>query len=92
VHCTRTTVGEATVIVCGRGRERPRPCCRCSNASTRLCDWVIGKTDKRVQRCSAPICDEHSTSPAPGKDLCPPHAAVWATHPNNPHRGDQSNT
>ncbi len=54
------------------------PCIECQEISTRLCDWKLeGGT------CDAPLCENCTSSPARGKDLCPEHAAVWAAHPDN---------
>jgi hypothetical protein len=70
--------------------KRPAPCVKCGAVSTRLCDWIIkdserphppivGRAKARRPRktCSTPICDACTSSPAPGKDLCPTHAAEW---------------
>lgn len=53
--------------------RRPR-LCRCGNAYTSVCDWKMG--DKRI--CFTALCDDCSTQPAKGKDLCEIHAKLWA--------------
>jgi hypothetical protein len=81
VYCTRVKIGETTAIVCHGGR-RPRAC-SCGKPATRACDWIVGRIGKRVQRCSAPICDDCTTRPAPDKDLCAMHRDAWERHPKN---------
>ena len=61
-----------TAIVCGTS---PRRRCGCGKPATLLCDWKV-KT-RKSGTCDAPICTKCSLSPAPGKDLCPKHAAEW---------------
>jgi hypothetical protein len=56
--------------------KRPRPC-RCGADATRLCDWITARGVKLRRRCSEPLCDSCTSSPAPGKDLCPTHAGEW---------------
>lgn len=71
-------------FVCSRGGRRKR-CATCGRSATALCDWKLaGK--KKGKTCDAPICSTCATSPAKGKDLCPPHARLWAKHPANPAR------
>jgi len=52
-----------------KNKRAPLPCCCCGWISTRECDWSIapGRT------CDNPLCDHCTTSPAPGKDICPAH-------------------
>jgi hypothetical protein len=69
--------------------KRPAPCAQCGAPSAKLCDWILKSSDtqpppivgraksRRVRTCSTPICDACTSSPAPGKDLCPTHAAEW---------------
>ena len=52
--------------------KRPKNC-PCGVLSTRLCDWKVGAG----RTCDAPLCDNCTSSPAPGKDICPTHAAEW---------------
>lgn len=59
-------------IVCGRSRRKR---CKCGRPADLLCDWRGVPAGKRT--CDAPICSRCSTSPAPGKDLCPAHAIAW---------------
>lgn len=72
--------------------KRPRAC-RCGAPATRLCDWkIVGEYE--VQRvpgqhpkqatCDEPLCDCCTSSPAPGKDLCPTHAAQWKARTEAP--------
>lgn len=82
VHCCAVKVGDQRAIICGR--HRVQACVTCRAIADRLCDWIIGKRGKRIVTCSAPICAEHTFSPAPEKDLCPRHKAAWAIHPKNP--------
>lgn len=65
-------------IVCGPRRKAKR--CACGSTADRLCDWFIDS----YHRCSEPVCSRCTTSPAPEKDLCKRHAAIWAKHPANP--------
>lgn len=59
-------------IVCGR--KRIKACCGCGGIATRECDWKLGQG----KTCDRPLCEDCTDSPAPGKDLCPVHAAEWA--------------
>jgi hypothetical protein len=67
--------GMGTAIICGRGRERAKPCKFClANGgrkipSTKLCDFPLGKGT-----CDAPICDRHATAIGPDLDHCPVHS------------------
>lgn len=75
MECRR--IGNA--IVCGP-RPRPKRCSVCGGPkATQLCDWKVGpKPDAGAQpTCDAPLCLSCTKSPAPGKDLCPKHAAAW---------------
>lgn len=77
MRCTPMVVDGTPAIVCGRA---PTKRCACGNEAGMLCDWKVGKN----RTCDVPLCDGCTTSPAPGKDLCPGHAEAWATHPRNP--------
>lgn len=69
-HHVSTPTGSA--IVCTSGRT---PRCACGAPAPLLCDWKVdGGKDGR---CSKPICEACTHKPAPGKDLCPAHAAEW---------------
>jgi hypothetical protein len=59
-------------IVCTGGRLRR---CACGETATQLCDWKV-KT-RRSGTCDKPLCERCTHVPAPGKDLCPGHAAMW---------------
>jgi hypothetical protein len=62
-------------IVCGQRPKRKR-CEKCgANWATRLCDWKlgVGKT------CDVALCVGCTSAPAQDKDLCPDHAAEWAS-------------
>lgn len=64
-----TLPGGGRAIVCsGHKAER----CACGRRATLLCDWKVPK--RRTGTCDQPICAACTTSPAPGKDLCPDHA------------------
>lgn len=72
--CERITLPVGgTAIVCGP--RQPRQKCRCGRAATLLCDW---KLPEHRRTCDKPLCDRCTSSPAPGKDLCPGHADEWA--------------
>lgn len=75
VHMRMPGGGVAIMRVAG---QRPRPCVKCGAQSTRLCDWKTSGGKVRPRRCSAPVCDSCTFSPAPKKDLCPQHAEMWA--------------
>lgn len=64
----------ARAIVCSPGRRKAR-CGECGKVANLLCDWKV-KT-RRSGTCDAPICDDCTHSPAPGKDLCPTHRDEW---------------
>ena len=80
--CSRVLV-DGNVVFIRHSGPRLLPCRVCGEISTRLCDWKVGKSGAT---CDAPLCDEHTSQPARGKDLCPEHAATWATDPDNPNR------
>ena len=86
MKCTHVVVDGLRAIVCGRTRL-PAAVCACGNPATKLCDWVVVRRALaqghgfKVETCDAPLCDACTTAPAPGKDLCRPHALKWETHP-----------
>lgn len=69
--CQVIKLGNATGIVCGM--KRPAPCKYCRQPHARLCDGKLasGKT------CDVKLCEACTRSPAPEKDLCPPHWRQW---------------
>lgn len=67
-----TLPGGGTAIVCGT-RRRQR--CACGRPATLACDWKVQA--RKSGTCDAPICAQCTTSPAPGKDLCPLHATAF---------------
>lgn len=71
--CHVGKVGDATVILCTRGRRRSRKCCvpGCPRDADRLCDADIGQ-----RTCDAPICTQHAKRIGPDRDLCPKHAEI----------------
>lgn len=74
-----TLPGGGSGIVCGRRGSRPSSCSVCGRPAERLCDFIVSrKGARRRKRCSVGLCSEHTSEPAPGKDLCPEHAAEWA--------------
>lgn len=87
MHCTRITLPPLTeggaplrAIVCG---PKPRKHhCKCGAVATLRCDWKVAS--KKSGTCDAWICERCTTSPAPEKDLCQKHGAIWAKHPSNP--------
>lgn len=58
-------------------RRRP-PRCKCGSglSADLLCDWKVD-TKPEVKTCDRKICPACTHKPAPGKDLCPEHAAAW---------------
>lgn len=70
-HVTLADGGRA--IVCGS--RPPSARCACGDRAPLLCDWKT--PGERKGTCDRPICANCATSPAPGKDLCPQHAAAW---------------
>jgi hypothetical protein len=74
--CERITMPNGgSAIVCGRPKRHR---CKCGKPATLLCDWK--EPSRKSGTCDAPICEACSTSPAPGKDVCPKHApelAAW---------------
>lgn len=65
--------GGGAAIVCGP-RERRRKCRWCGRPADLLCDWKV--PSRRSGTCDAPMCKDHSTSPAPEKDICPDHVSA----------------
>jgi hypothetical protein len=68
-------------IVCGLRVKR----CKCGKKADRECDWKVVKRGKPAT-CDKGVCFSCSVSPAPEKDLCQKHAAMWAADPRNPAR------
>lgn len=69
--CERVSLPDgARAIVCGRGKR-----CACGGRVTLECDWKV--PTKASGTCDTGFCNRCGTSPAPGKDLCPKHAAEW---------------
>jgi len=70
----------ARAIICTS--ERRKLCIQCGkHYASRLCDWKVH--EHRSGTCDAPICVNCSHSPAPDKDLCPEHAAIWIARLND---------
>ncbi len=61
-----------TAIVCSSRRSQR---CACGRRAPLLCDWKV--PTRKSGTCDKPICSRCSTSPAPGKDLCPAHAKAY---------------
>lgn len=77
--CHLIDVGDgARAIVCAAGRSHRR-CVKCGQPADLLCDWKV--KGKRSGTCDAAICSRCTHAPAEGKDLCPEHAAEWASYP-----------
>lgn len=66
--------GGGVAIVC-TGRQRPKKCKGCGRPAGLACDWKV--PNRKSGTCDAPICARCTTSPAPGKDLCPDHAEAF---------------
>lgn len=85
--CEVVRVGSSVAIVCSRGpRKAPKRCIACGKPATRECDRKVLKmrgprggvlAKPKEGTCDAPICDDCTFVPAPGKDLCPDHAEKW---------------
>jgi hypothetical protein len=72
-------------IICSRGpRTKPKPCVRCGEPSSQLCDWKV--TNRKSGTCDRPLCQRCTFSPAEEKDLCPEHAATWKARGSQPDR------
>lgn len=73
--------GGGFAVICGLPRPKRCSVPGCSRDGTQLCDWKLklppGSRRKKVPTCDAPLCEQHTTKPAEGKDLCPPHAKAW---------------
>lgn len=71
--CNSVTLPNGTrAIVC---TTSPKKRCVCGGVAGLLCDWKVPA--RRSGTCDRPICAKCSHAPAPGKDLCPEHAAAW---------------
>lgn len=82
MKCSVVNVGGTRMIVCGP--RRIKVCCVCGAPATKECDWKMRKLPSgRVATCDKGLCDAHTFSPAPEKDLCPPHRKAWEEHPAN---------
>lgn len=68
------TADGMTGIVCTGRRKAPK-CCQCGRVSTLQCDWKV--PGKKSGTCDKHICFVCAYSPAPNKDLCPPHTKAW---------------
>lgn len=55
-------------FVCTSGKRKR---CACGRPATLECDWKV--PGRKSGTCDAPICARCTTSPAPGKDICPKH-------------------
>lgn len=62
--------GGGSAIVCG-----PTKRCSCGGKATLECDWKV--KGKMSGTCDKGLCPRCTYVPAPGKDLCPKHAASW---------------
>lgn len=76
--------GKPAGFIC-TSRTRRRTCADCGAqvAEYKLCDWRLAGA-KKGKTCSRVTCNRCATSVGPDKDLCRPHAAMWAKHPLNP--------
>jgi len=78
--CTVVKFGSTTGIVCSRGQRTKR--CRCGEIATRECDWRV--KDRKSGTCDRPLCERCTHEPAPEKDLCKEHAALWEARGSRP--------
>jgi hypothetical protein len=79
--------GGGSAIVCSSQRRQR---CKCGRSAMLLCDW---KVPSKSATCDAPICGLCSTSPEPGKDLCPTHAEAfkeWSARRATARRPDEA--
>jgi hypothetical protein len=71
--CEITTIGDATIITCSRGRPR-RTCATpgCGQPAPFLCDYPI---DGGKRTCDRPMCAGHASVVFGERDKhwCPPH-------------------
>src|SRR5580692_5630775 len=51
-----------------------------SARSRRTEPYRSAKAHARRKTCDAQLCIDCTYSPAPGKDLCPTHAAIWRSY------------
>lgn len=82
-YCVRVKTPDGHMAIIRMSGRRPPPCVKCGAISSRLCDWKLapaGAPPRRLKTCSAPLCADCASSPAPDKDLCPTHAAMWSQH------------
>lgn len=79
----------ARAIVCGSRRYQAKRC-KCGRLAEKLCDWIIQRplpslagaiAVSSLTTCDAPLCEECTTSPSDGKDLCAEHAKRWQGPP-----------
>lgn len=91
MKCSYLDLGNGQrAIVCGSRRYKVETCA-CGKPATRLCDWILVEPQvplfaidvTTIKTCDIAICSSCTSSPAPGKDLCPLHAAQWANDPRN---------
>jgi hypothetical protein len=71
--CTVVRTPTGVAIVCSEPSRRRF--CACGADAPLLCDWKVPA--KKSGTCDRPICEACSTSPEPGKDLCPEHTSAW---------------
>lgn len=64
------------MVLCSRGNRhtKPKPCYKCGQPSTRLCDFrrVIAR-DYPTITCDRPMCDGCTTSDGVDTDYCQEH-------------------
>jgi hypothetical protein len=78
--CSIVNLPGGGVAIVKHAAGRTKKCRFCEKSSTKLCDFVTGKTLGGANiTCDAPICDRHATpiktSPdADQLDYCPRHA------------------
>lgn len=66
-----TDTGHRMIVCSSRKVQR----CQCGARANLLCDWKM--PSRKSGTCDTPLCQRCSTSPAPEKDLCASHAALF---------------
>jgi hypothetical protein len=79
--CAWINVNGTPAIICGL--KKPKPCkCGSGLEVSRACDWKRRRVHKdghelKPKTCDAPLCEQCTYEPAPGKDLCRTHRDLW---------------
>lgn len=78
--CEWVRMPDGMLVHVKHSHKRRIACSRCRQLATRACDWKVGLG----RTCDRSLCDTCTHEPAPGKDLCPEHAAAWAERQKAP--------